>query len=192
VPIRPVPAARPRASIAWLAAAASLAAAAGLGVWAWRIQDRLRDMEVRLAEAQQEVTTLRQTMGRERDQVRLLRAQADVFLAPDVNLVQLAGEPTAPGATARAYWSRRGGMVFAASALPPLPTTKSYQVWVIADARPPISAGLLDVRPDGTTLQYFETPADIPTPKAVAVTLEPAGGMPQPTGDKVLVGATGL
>jgi len=34
----------------------------------------------------------------------------------------------------------------------------------------------------------FATPPDIPPPIAVAVTLEPAGGVPAPTGPKVLVG----
>ena len=35
---------------------------------------------------------------------------------------------------------------------------------------------------------YFETPVDIPPPVAVAVTLEPAGGVPAPTGAMYLVG----
>ena len=34
----------------------------------------------------------------------------------------------------------------------------------------------------------FNTPQDIPQPVAMAVTIEPAGGVPAPTGDKYLVG----
>ena len=34
----------------------------------------------------------------------------------------------------------------------------------------------------------FNTPPDIPKPVAMAVTLEPEGGVPSPTGDKYLVG----
>ena len=37
----------------------------------------------------------------------LLRAQATVLVAPDMLRVELAGQPAAPAASARAYWSRR-------------------------------------------------------------------------------------
>jgi hypothetical protein len=34
----------------------------------------------------------------------------------------------------------------------------------------------------------FETPVDLPQPVGMAVTIEPDGGVPSPTGDKYLVG----
>jgi anti-sigma-K factor RskA len=191
-PLRRAVPSRSTSTLAWLAAAASLVTAAGLGLWAWQLQDRVREMDVRLNEAEREVVTVRQTLGQARDEARILKAQAQVFLAPDVKMVYLAGQPGAPGASARAYWSRRSGMVFAAASLPPLPADKVYQVWVVAEAQPPISAGLLRPDAQGAAYETFKTPQDIPTPKVVAVTLEPEGGVPQPTGDKVLVGLTGL
>jgi hypothetical protein len=36
--------------------------------------------------------------------------------------------------------------------------------------------------------EIFNTPPDLPKPVAMAVTLEPDGGVPAPTGDKYLVG----
>jgi hypothetical protein len=36
--------------------------------------------------------------------------------------------------------------------------------------------------------QIFNTPPDIPQPVAMAVTIEPAGGVLAPTGDKYLIG----
>jgi len=188
------PAARPRstATLGWLAAAASLVAAVGLGLWAMQLRDRLHDVDARLAVAEQEVGEIRRTLGTARDETRILRAQAQVFLAPDLARVDLAGQAPATAATARAFWSRRRGMVFAAAALPPLPANKVYQVWVVADAHAPISAGLLEPDRDGNAIEVYRTPEDIPTPKVLAVTLEPAGGVPQPTGDKILVGVTGL
>jgi anti-sigma-K factor RskA len=194
-PIRRSESSRAAPTFAWLAAAASLVAALGLGAWAWQLQDRMRELDARLAAAQDEVGVLQRTLGTAQSETKLLRAQATVLVAPDVLRVDLAGQPVAPAATARAYWSRQRGMVFTAASLPPLPANKSYQVWVIADQRPPISAGVMnvaDLGPDGGALHFFQTPADIPTPKIVAVTLEPEGGVPQPTGDKVLVGLTGL
>jgi anti-sigma-K factor RskA len=63
-----------------------------------------------------------------------------------------------------------------------------YQLWVLTAAPAPISAGLL--RPDarGSVTATFETPPTLPNPVAMAVTLEPEGGVPSPTGDKYLVG----
>jgi hypothetical protein len=36
---------------------------------------------------------------------------------------------------------------------------------------------------------YFSTPPDIPAPVALAVTLEPAGGVAAPTGERYLIGS---
>ena len=69
----------------------------------------------------------------------------------------------------------------------PAPAGRVYQVWVVT-AQSAVSAGLLLPDPSGGATVFFETPADIPPPMAIAVTLEPAGGMPAPTGDKYLVG----
>ena len=52
----------------------------------------------------------------------------------------------------------------------------------------PMSAGLIEPDASGRVNVVFSTPSDIPPPQAVAVTLEPAGGRPAPTGPKVLVG----
>jgi anti-sigma-K factor RskA len=114
-----------------------------------------------------------------------------VLSAPDLARIELAGLAPAPRASARALWSRNRGMVFTAANLPPAPTGRVYQVWVVtADAR--ISAGLLPSAPAGDSSAIFETPPDIAAPVAVAVTLEPAGGVPQPTGDMYLLGKAAL
>ena len=72
--------------------------------------------------------------------------------------------------------------------MPPPPPGKTYQVWVVTIDPAPISAGLIEPDPQGRVDVVFATPPDIPQPKAVAVTLEPAGGVPAPTGAKYLVG----
>jgi len=111
-----------------------------------------------------------------------------ILTAPDVARVDLAGQqPVSPGASARAFWSRSRGMVFNASNLPPLPAGRTYQLWVVT-AQAPISAGLLTPDIQGSVSEVFNTPPDIPQPIAMAVTIEPAGGVPAPTGDKYLVG----
>jgi anti-sigma-K factor RskA len=101
--------------------------------------------------------------------------------------VDLAGQTIAPKASARAFWSRSRGMVFTASNLPPLPAGRIYQLWVVT-AQAPISAGLLTPDATGNVSDIFNTPQDLPQPVAMAVTIEPAGGVPAPTGAMYLVG----
>lgn len=110
-----------------------------------------------------------------------------VLAAPDLARIDLAGQPAAPAASARALWSRTRGMVFTASNLPPLPAGRVYQVWVVAGPAP-ISAGLLMPDAAGGGTVFFNTPPDIPAPQAIAVTIEPAGGLPAPTGAFYLMG----
>lgn len=119
------------------------------------------------------------------------QGQIVVLAAPDVARVDLIGQSAAPSAMARAFWSRSRGLVFTATDLPALPAGRTYQLWVVT-ARAPISAGL--VRPDATgrASMIFETPPDIPPPVAMALTLEPEGGVPAPTGARYLVGTPAL
>ena len=151
-----------RSYMPWLAAAASLALAAGLAIYAAQLRTRITMLE----KAQMSVA---------------------VLTAPDVARVDLAGQTIAPQASARAFWSRSRGMVFTASNLPPLPAGRTYQLWVVT-AQAPISAGLLVPDRAGNVSETFSTPQDLPQPVAMAVTIEPAGGVAAPTGDRYLVG----
>ena len=51
----------------------------------------------------------------------------------------------------------------------------------------PISAGLLTPDAAGNVSDTFNTSPDL-QPAAIAVTIEPAGGVPSPTGEQYLVG----
>jgi anti-sigma-K factor RskA len=78
-------------------------------------------------------------------------------------------------------------MVFAANNLPPLPAGRTYQVWLVAGG-PPVSAGLVEPDESGRSIAIFRTPVDVTGPVTVAVTIEPAGGVPAPTGAFYLTG----
>ena len=106
-----------------------------------------------------------------------------VMAAPDMVRIELAGQPAAAAARARALWSRNRGMLFTATNLPQAPAGRVYQVWVVT-AGGPVSAGLLTLDTDGRAEAFFNTPPDIAPPTAVAVTLEPEGGVPAPTSDR--------
>jgi hypothetical protein len=172
---------------AWLPLAASILLAVMLGAAAWRLQTRVADLEVRLEQSERRVGDARQQIADARRTADDAHAALAILSAPDLVRIDLAGQPAAPRATARALWSRENGMVFAAADLPPPPPGRVYQVWVVtADA--PVSAGLLAREPASRAPQVFRTPRDIGAPIAAAVTLEPDGGVPAPTGEKYLIG----
>lgn len=189
----PMPAARPRAGavvrVAWLSAAALLVISAGLGLYSWSLEQRIVGLRERLADAITRLDRSEQQLTVAAGAVSTAERRLAVLLAPDMRQVDLEGQQPAPRASGRAFWSRSRGLVFTAAQLPPLPTGRTYQLWLVA-ATAPISAGRLAPDQSGSVAQAFEIPADVPTPVAIALTIEPEGGMPAPSGDKYLVGLT--
>jgi hypothetical protein len=184
--VRPSPA---RSAVWLLATAASLVLAAGLGIYTLQLRGRIGTLENDLRDARARAATAEQRALDAQQAVAGTRIALAVLTSPDVARIDLAGQaPVAPGASARAFWSRSRGMVFTASNLPQLPPGRVYQLWVLTAQAAPISAGLLTPDAQGSVNETFNTPSDIPQPVALAVTIERAGGVQSPTGDKYLVG----
>lgn len=176
------------ATVGWLVAAASLVLSAYLASDVLRLRREVESLSSALGDARAQVAASESRVASlQRAADRNVSAMA-VLTAPDLARIDLAGQADAPSATARAFWSRSRGMVFSAAALPPPPPGKTYQVWVVTSDPAPLSAGLIEPDASGSVHAVFATPPDIPPPAAVAVTLEPAGGVPAPTGPKYLVG----
>ena len=106
-------------------------------------------------------------------------------------VIQLAGQEIAPRASANVFLdpSQRRAFIFF-HGLPANPEDKSYQLWIIrADQVKPMSAGVFNVDPTGSAALVVQNiPVDTLI-KALAVTLEPRGGVQSPTGQKYLVGS---
>ena len=170
---------------AWFAAAAVIVAAIA-STLAYQYRQEARALLASGDAAAQRVATLE-------EQVRLLRTETatavqtgSVLTASDLTRVELAGQAPAPNAAGRVFWSPTHGLVFAATNLPPLPPGRVYQLWIVADA--PISAGI--ARPLGTGFNVTAPSATpVATPKAFALTIEPEGGRPAPTGAMFLLGS---
>ena len=73
--------------------------------------------------------------------------------------------------------------VLMAEDMPPAPEDKTFQIWVIENDTPKPS-GLFDIREDHAAV-VVENPVD--GADAIAVTVEPDGGSPQPTTEPMLV-----
>jgi anti-sigma-K factor RskA len=191
VTLPPPPRARSWVSAAgWLSAAALLLVSLGLGSYSMNLQREITglrtevsDLNARLSQSDQRVTVATRL-------VALADQRMAVLTAPDLTQVDLQGQPpVAPRASGRAFYSRSRGLVFTASDLPPLRAGRAYQLWLVTTQQP-VSAGLLDLDAAGRVTQAFTTPPDVARPVAIAVTEEPAGGVPAPTGEKYLVGVT--
>jgi anti-sigma-K factor RskA len=179
-----------RAGLPWLAAAAALALAVGLGGYATQLRGRVQALEQQLREAVSQLLDGERQMAQARLVAADAQRQLSVLAAPDVAHVDLKGQVVAPQASARALWSRSRGLLFAASNLPPLPAGRTYQLWVISGRLAPISDGwVFKTDSGGAVTTMFTTPLTLPAPTAMAVTIEPEGGTRAPTGTMYLVGS---
>jgi len=183
----PAPAmtAAPASRWPWVVAAAAACVAVGtsLGWVSARGEvERLRSTIAQLQADAAEFLNVRAEFDRERTDRE--RAVA-ILRAGDVHSASLGA--VMPGAAARGhvYVSASRGLFFAAEALPPLPAGRTYQLWTIV-AGQPVSHGVFEPLSDGRAQVLAQAPPG--AVQAIAVTIEPEGGVPAPTGDKVLLG----
>jgi len=170
------------------AMAASVVLAVGAGAYAAQLRGRVTTLEARLRETTLRADTNERLVADARRSAGEAQRTVLVLAAPDLARIDLAGQPAAPQASARAFWSRSRGLVFTASNLPAPPRGRAYQLWVLTAQPAPINAGMLKLDANGRATAMIDTPPDLPKPVAMAVTLEPEAGVPSPTGDKYLVG----
>jgi anti-sigma-K factor RskA len=135
----------------------------------------------------QELANLRTDMRQRQEQVQTARAVAELMAAPDTRVVALTPMPGMPKGAARVVYNARMRLLVYDGQLESAPAQKSYQLWLVPMSGQPISAGVFSSASGETNYWMIKLPQGI-TPIAFAVTLEPAGGRPQPTGPKVLVG----
>jgi anti-sigma-K factor RskA len=119
------------------------------------------------------------------------RAEAvlDLLTAPDTQGVTLTVASEKPRTEGRVYYHPNRGLIFYAEGLSAPPENRVYQLWLVPSQGAPISAGIFAPDQKGNaSIVLPNLPAGV-TAKAFAVTVEPKGGVPQPTGPKILVGA---
>ena len=131
-------------------------------------------------------------LARDAEQLKSeLRSQQTVIAIlrdPATQVVALAGQAPAPTARARMMWHEKAGGVFVATGLPAAPAGKAYQLWAIAGSNAPVSAGVFSVDASGAGSLSVRPLPGVTTVNAFAVTLEPAGGLPAPSGEMYLLG----
>src|SRR5580700_1020926 len=112
-----------------------------------------------------------------------------LYTSKDTIKVALAPKPGMVKGDGEVMYNEKMGLLMYDGWIAPSPDDKSYQLWVVPMDGKPISAGVFNPATSDTAHWMARVPEGI-APKMFAITLEPAGGMPQPTGPMVLVGGT--
>lgn len=195
----------PRAGRPALRLAAAMALAASLAVWMTsalmrasygpRLEAMAREadtLRAQLAEQGRTLVGLREQLAEQERTLTLVKvesAQQGRTLAllqdPTTRVVALGGLAPSPAAQGRMFWNPRAGGVFVAVDLPPAPEGKVYELWAIAGGRP-VPAGLFGVDAQGRGRLEVAALEGVGQVDVFAVTLEPAGGVPAPTGQMYL------
>jgi anti-sigma-K factor RskA len=142
----------------------------------------LRRVRDELAAREHDLTSLRTAVAAAEDALSVLRR-------PGLNLVRLKQTADAKPAEGHVLISAATGKaLFYAFDLAPLPRGSVYELWWITEKEGPVSAGLFEPDPSGVGRVETGLPSGAGAIKAAAVTVEPSGGVPKPTGPMVLLG----
>jgi anti-sigma-K factor RskA len=156
-------------------------------VAAWLAIDN-RKLSSRLAEL--EFTRAQLEASSRELQVSTARAKAalNVITAPETIQVDLSPTATRPVPHGKAFYNPTGGLLFYTTNLRSLPAGQTYELWLIPAQGSPVDAGVFNTNSRGNGQVILPSLPHGLTAKAFAVTIEPAGGVPAPTGPKVLIG----
>ena len=167
--------------------------------WAWAVVAALilltvfsirqtRKLQGELAELEAKTRALRsQTQALEADRQLYQQALA-VLSATGTREVALKATGKTALPEVRAYWNAALGLVLSGQQIPSPAAGRTFQLWVVPKKGNPISAGVFRPNPAGGVLLVSVPEAQISAAKALAISVEPAPGSPQPTTTPLWVG----
>ena len=129
------------------------------------------------------ITAERDRVAAELERAKKEREEIYASLTAASKIVPMAGDET-PQANAKVIWDMKQQVwkIFIVN-LPPPPSGKDYQLWYVTNKNQKISASVFSTDSSGNTVLTLTLPPQALTGlAATAVTLEPKGGSPQPTG----------
>jgi len=169
------------AGLAWVLAAAASLVLVFIGLDDARLRRERDNFGARNTELASRLTSAQRELARKDLRVRVLESE-------DIRILSLAGKDPQPEARAKVFWSEKAkrGILLAGN-LERLPAGKQYELWVF-DQGKPVPAGVFDVDEQGRALLESPDLSAIAAAQNFAVTVEPRGGVPAPTGPIVLIG----
>ncbi len=165
-----------------------LIAAGALGWYAATQVTRSQQLRANLEATTLQIEVANLDAATARQTTAEMRGFAEILVATDVASIDLQGQPDAPNASGRVFFSETEGILIVASNLPPLPPSQIYQIWFVVPPNP-IGVGFARVDAEGRAFVKVE-PTDSQLPIAVALTLETEGGVAEPSGAVYLLGRT--
>lgn len=153
-----------------------------VGIWLARQNRRL---EGQVATLQARPTAAQRELLEGRELAALLSSgSAEHFTLVANNAVPRPG--------GKAIYDRvTGTLVFIASNMPPAPSQKTYELWLIPTSGAPVPAGLFKPNARGTaTILKPPLPTGLDA-KTFAITIEPETGSSAPTSQPIMVGTRG-
>ena len=169
------------ASLAFIALIASL-------ILLW---NRNNAMQQEMARVTNQLDQAQTELAREREILAREREARELISAPESRIMTLAGTEMATRARAKfVYDSKTGRAMLMADDLPPAPAGKAYQLWFIAEGKPPMPGHVFNTNAAGHAEMREQLPEEARGATIFAVTLEPSNGVSAPTGPKYLLSAT--
>ncbi len=172
-----------RSTFAIAASFALLLVTLSLVFYSFNLRNDLGSKEEVIEQQQARITELKSEIQQKEELLSILEAR-------EVDLVIMAGLEVNPDGYGKIIWdSKNDRALLQVSNLPPVPADKDYQLWIIKNNKP-VSAGVFAVN-DPKKDAFFKIDkmqAPEATADAFAITMEPKGGVPQPTGDMYLLG----
>lgn len=151
--------------------------------YSFNLSSEISKKESVIAQQQTRITKLKNELQKKEAMLSILEAR-------EVDLVMMSGMEVNPDGYGKVIWdSEKQQALLQVSNLPAVPKNKDYQLWLIKNNKP-VSAGVFTVNDQGDNFFKIEkmVQADEQAANAFAITMEPKGGMPQPTGDMYLMG----
>jgi len=174
-----------RSGINWYAIAATIALIA-TGTQLMRVSRERNEMRAELASANAVSAT--NPVDSMANMVRQKDSMITAMTGPDVKVVPLMTQGVKQP-LGKMMWNRKSNdWIMVTYNLPQPKKGMTYQVWLVTD-KAKISAGTF--RPDttGGTMMHARYAMEPNALRAVAITEEPEGGMPSPTGPMVVAGS---
>ncbi len=129
-----------------------------------------------------------QTSQAELPNQQQLQAIMRLLRSPHPAIWELPGTPEAPNARAHLLGSPEDDMaVLIVSGLEPLPPERDYQLWFLREGKP-VGSAVFDVQANGENQMLVRAPRQLGHYDLAAITPEPAGGSPGPTGPIIIAG----
>jgi anti-sigma-K factor RskA len=114
----------------------------------------------------------------------------NALTAASVSVVELVATGNQPPGGARMFWDRLANRwTMITHHMAPVPAGRTYQLWLVTTNAEKISAGTFNTDAKGRAVVQATYALGAASLAAIAITEEPAGGSPQPTGTILVAGA---